>query len=199
MEGYDGPRVVGKGPDVLGDVAVRAGDRVAAESLAAVPGEEVLEGVEVRAEGAPVGPVLVETVNDVRVLVEAEAELEEVFFCQAAGDVEFGLHARDGVRLLAADEAHQVEGGLFGSEVLVGEGAETATVDQRVAEVLAVVLSSVPSDPSAGMEELHRQIAQVRVKPVPEQCLQASEQMIKDSFHKLMLFCSRETGVSKRF
>lgn len=107
--------------------------------------------------------------------MEAEAEFEEVFLCQAVGDVEFGLYAGDGVGLRLADEAHQVEGGLFGSDVLVDEGAETAVVDQRVAEVLAVVLSSVPADLSAGVAELRCQITQVYVKPVPEQCLQASE------------------------
>jgi len=91
---------------VLGEVALAAGGRVAPVGLGAVPGKEVLVGIQWAAEGAPVVPILLEGVDEVGFVVAAVAELEEVFFRKAAGDVELGPHSGFGVARLRTDETH---------------------------------------------------------------------------------------------
>ena len=91
-------------------VAIATDAGVATVSFCAVPWEEILVFVEGPAEGAPVVPVFLKGVYEVCRVVKTIAKFEQVFFCEAAGDVVFCFGFKGEIAGLGRDEAEQVEG-----------------------------------------------------------------------------------------
>ncbi len=65
--------------------------------------------VDVAAEGTPVMPVFLEGIDDISLVMAAEAELEEIFFDLAVRNVIFGSDSFVYVAAGSTDEAHQIE------------------------------------------------------------------------------------------
>ena len=138
---------------MLGDVTIGAFDVTSAVRLGAVPGKDVLVRIYGTFEIAPIMPVFMKCVNDIGLVVSPMSEFEEIFLHQSVCHIIFGPDLFLNIGSRTTDEAHEVEWRHFirsPDTVIISScckhGTEIVTVDEVVAECLAVVRLEIPSE-----------------------------------------------------